>query len=163
MENRQEKYLKLREIFNEVIEAEVRKYLKINKHQLKETEGSDSKITFFSVKGSIFFLSKYELVGDGDGGNEAVKQAEDINFLNEAPTFIIPDELGKDRFWLHLERPDIEHEDRSYFFKEAHDKTRLFCLYGEDVISDDEFKKLIMQMMKEIAPERIEEVQQLLQ
>ena len=164
MEESRQKYLKLREIFNEIIEAEVTKYLKEKQYQLRETEGSESKITFFNIKGMMLSFNKYELIGDGDVGNEEVKQAEGINFLHEAPTFIIPDKSPEgSTFFLHLERPDIKHDDQSYFFEENHNKTAMFCLYGEDMLKDEKFRKVITQIITTIAPERLKEVQQQLQ
>ena len=80
----QQKFLKIRKIFNDVIEEEVRKYL---------SESQSSKVTFFNIfRGNMFFLDKYELIGGEDGDNEVLSQIYGRNFLNEAPTFIIPDD-----------------------------------------------------------------------
>ena len=151
MEARQ-RLLEIRRIFHEAIEKEARYYL----------SNQESRITFFNIKGRMIFLHKYELIGDGEGGNELVSQIEGRNTFNEAPTFIIKgDCYGATNFWLYLERPDIEHDDESYFVKEREQKT-IYRLDSETMLESKEFKKVFLKMMEDIAPERLDEVRRLL-
>lgn len=151
----QQKFLKIRKIFNDVIEEEVRKYL---------SESQSSKVTFFNIfRGNMFFLDKYELIGDEDGDNEVLSQIYGRNFLNEAPTFIIPDDSSEGcTFLLYLERSDYKNNDRSYFIKESHKGARVYRLDREAMLENEEFKKCILQMFKDIVPNRTKEVIELI-
>lgn len=163
MDTRQ-RFLELRKIFNEVIEAEVRKYFsKCSGEHGQQLDSEKSKITFYNIKGDMIFLDKYELIGDGDGGNEMISQVNGGNSSNEAPTFIIPDDSPEMcKFLLHLEHPFYEDFDDSYFCKESHDDARIYRLDCEDMLENAEFKKVIQQMFEDIAPKRAEEIKHLI-
>lgn len=154
-----EKFLEICKIFNETIEAEVRKYFKRNDSQ---SDSDKSKITFYNIKGDMLFLDKYQLVGDGDGGNEVLSNINGRKEFHDAPTFIIPEEpLEESKFWLYLEHPNSVRYFGSYFIKETRDNTRIYRLDGEAMLESEDFKKCILQMFEDIAPERLEEIRKL--
>lgn len=155
MEKRQ-KLLGICKIFNDCIETEVRKYF-------NQSDAEKSKITFFNIKGDMLFLDKYQLIGDGDGGNEVLQQINTGNTYYETPTFIISgDSLEMDNFLLHLEHPSGESLCVSYFIKETHEHTNIYRLNSVEMLESEEFKSCIIKMFKDIAPERLKEVEQLL-
>lgn len=154
-----EKFLEICKIFNETIEAEVRKYFKGNDSQ---SDSEKSKITFYNIKGDMLFLNKYRLVGDGDGGNEVLSNINRGKEFQEAPTFIIPGEpLEEAEFWLYLEHPNSVRYCSSYFIKEIRNNTRVYRLDDEAMLESEDFKKCILQMFEDIAPERLEEIRKL--
>lgn len=142
-------YLAVRKLFQEVIQEEVGKYFR----------GEESKITFFNnMKGTMIIANNYELVGDGDGSNNAIASFFNENIFHQAPTFIIPgDNIGESVFWLYLEYPDYKDRDRSYFSKYV-DDVESYTLRGEEMLKNEEFKSIIMQMITDIAPDRLAEV-----
>ena len=155
-----EKFLEICKIFNETIEAEVRKYLKRNDSQ---SDSEKSKITFYNIKGDMLFLNKYQLLGDGDGGNEVLSNINGRKEFQEAPTFIIPgDTLEETEFWLYLQHPNsVRSYCSSYFIKETRNNTRIYRLDDEAMLESEDFKKCILQMFEDIAPERLEEIRNL--
>lgn len=159
MEARQ-KFLEICKIFNEIIEAEVRKYFQKDTSQ---SNSEKSKITFYNIKGDMLFLNQYQLIGDGDGGNEVLSNINGGKPFQEAPTFIIPDDpIENTEFWLYLKHPNsIRDYCSSYFIKETRNNTRVYRLDDEKMLENEEFKRCILQMFEDIAPERLEEIQKL--
>lgn len=156
MENRQ-RLMEIAKIFNESIKIEVSNYFKSGENQ---PDSEKSKITFFNVKGDMIFLDKYCLAGDGDGGNEIMKAINDENPADVASTFIIPDNSSDEmnNFFLHL----CSNSYLSYFIKENHNEKTIFRLDADKMLDNKEFQKIILQMFEDIAPEHLEEVEQLL-
>ena len=168
----QQKYVEIRRIFNEVIEEEVRRYL--NRKAVSPSTELDfpkSKIEFCNARGDMIFLGyKYKLLGIGyvDSFNPVTMQIDGTNSEQLAPTFIIQG-FNNERclFYLHLELPEIQHEDNSYFIKEPRNigkSSRLpiiYDLHGKEMLESEDFKKCILEMICDLAPERLSEVQQL--
>lgn len=163
MDTRQ-RFLEFRKIFNEVIEAEVGKYFsKGSGEHGQQLDSEKSKITFYNIiKGDMIFCDKYELIGKGDGINEVISNICKLNAFTTGPTFIIPDNSSEMcNFWLHLDLPVYQSTDDSYFRKESHDQTLIYRLDCENMLENEEFKSVIMQMFEDIAPERAEEIKRL--
>lgn len=164
--DKRQKFLRLREIFHEVIEAEVRKHLESDVECSDTTPDSPkSKIYFSNVRGDMFFChDKYILQGDGTS-NDVIRQIYGGNEIHGAPTFAIrTSQLGNHVFSLYLERPDIRRDDESYFIRDPHDlyiKDTAYRLDREEMLENDEFQKCILEMIGDIAPERLEEVRRL--
>lgn len=162
--DKRQSFLELRKIFNEVIEEEVRKYFSTDgKTHDQKADSEKSKVTFYNIKGDMIFLDKYELVGDGDGGNEMIYQINGTNSSDEAPTFIIHDDSPEIcNFWLYLDHPAFEDFDDSYFLKESHDGTHIYRFEYENMLESEDFQRIIVQMFEDIAPDRVEEIKRLI-
>ena len=163
-------FLEIRRIFCDVIENEVRNYL--NRKAVSRDTQLDfpkSKIDFFNVYGDMIFLGyKYELLGDGKGRNSILERV-DGKTHSLASTFLIQN-LDKERcvFRLFLAIPDSVHTYSSYFEKVLRKSdtpsfgNTVYHLDGEEMLECSEFKKCFLEIIKDLAPERLDEVQSLL-
>lgn len=143
----EQRFLEIRKIFNEVIAGEVKKYL----------ENSESKITRFEASGSMIFCNKYELCGNGHGSNDVIDGLKGLT--NDVPIFYI--HHNNTTFTLMLQHMFINRW--SSCFSEVSDGEKEAKIWkNEEMLENEEFKEIFLQMMKDIAPERLEEVQKLL-
>jgi len=150
----QEKLNRISDIFHRAIEAEVSNCYEYGKPR-------SNIITLWNIKGDIYFCDKYHIVGDGDGGNELLTKIFDPDFSHTAPTLVFSgngDEY-KDEYWLKLGYSDIN--STSYFIKKQN-SDQVYRLNNEDILENEEFKKYIVQIITDIAPDSVAEVQQLL-
>ena len=169
METRQD-FLEIRRIFWDVLENEVRNYL--NRKAVSRDTQLDfpkSKIDFVNAYGDMVFLDyKYKLLGDGEGGNPIMERIDGKRH-SLTSTFLIQN-LDNERcvFRLFFAIPDSAHVYRSYFEKVRRGSdtpsfgTPVYHLDGEEMLESDDFKKCFLEIIKDLAPERLDEAQKLL-
>ncbi len=161
--DKQQRFLELRKIFYEVLVEKAKSFfIDDSRAQSQPLNSQKRKITSYNVKGDMLFLDKYTLVGDGDGGNELISQINGCP-SNTGILFIIPDDSSEMcKFWLCLDHPSFEIFDDSYFVKESQNNTHLYRLDCEEMLENEEFRHIILQMFKDIAPECVKDIDHLI-
>lgn len=156
MDTRQD-LLEIRRIFNKMFEEVVWNFL--NKYPYlgdPEIGSLDREISFFISSGDMYFCKgKYHLIGDGKGSNPLLDQLYERNIKHKSPTFAIKVPSHHNGIYLlHLDRTDTLSEDNSRFIKHLNiEESNPQIFNREEMFRSEDFKKCILQMVKDIAPD----------
>ena len=151
---------KMRELDRIIFEAskeEVRRYFG---HQNgDEKDIPESKIAFQNVYGDLIFLAwKYVLKGDRDGGGTIFEEISGENHWKIGLIFDV--EYEGEYYVLHVDHPESEARNETSLRKRD-DNSGTPCVRGENILHDEVSKGCILQMIQDLAPERLEECQKL--
>ena len=170
--NPQERLLKLREILTEEIDNEIiNQYYADHPEQTYRGQRPRGIITYIDGSGNIFLCNKYELIANN--GSRGMMTTCMLLFRSNLKGYTLmfygDDILNPfNHFTLRMDFPD-SNTNLCYFSKDNHklgspygrDENE-YLLKNEEMLENPEFKMYFLQLICDIAPERIGEVQELL-
>lgn len=168
----QEKLLKLREILCEEVSSEIiSQYYADHPEQTYHGPRPKGIISMVDPSGNLLFGKKYELITN-NGCRSIISSCALLTFSkSKAYTFMFyGDDILREfnHFSLHFDSPESD-RNFNYFAKDNHkanasygqDEYEYF-LKNEEMLENPEFKEHFLELIQDIAPERVSEVQELL-